>query len=99
MRALINSLIFPGRNGSAPIGEAAISDLYDRAGFAGRHVPHDWRAAFSTIMNRAGQFDDELIERALAHAPKNKVRAAYDRGEYLAELRELLEAWAKALTS
>ena len=75
-----SDLIFPGRGGSAPIGEAALRDLYDRAGFASRHVPHGWRAAFSTIMNRDGSFDDELIVRALAHAPKNKVKAAYDRG-------------------
>lgn len=91
-------LIFPGRTGSAPIGEAAIGALYGRAGFSGRHVPHGWRAAFSTIMNRGGRFDGELIERALAHAPKNKVKAAYDRGEYLDQLRELFDAWAVLIT-
>jgi integrase len=93
-------LIFPGRSADAgkPIGEAAIGALYDRAGFAGQHVPHGWRATFSTVMNERGDFAGDLIERALAHAAKDKVKAAYDRSEHSVQLRRLFEAWAIAIT-
>ncbi|MEG3169243.1 integrase arm-type DNA-binding domain-containing protein [Sphingomonas sp. LB3N6] len=78
------------------IGEKSIGALYDRAGFAGRHVPHGWRASFSTVMNERGA-DGADIERALAHSPKDKVKAAYDRSERLQRQRDLFQEWADLL--
>ena len=89
-----DALIFAGPGGTAPIGEAAIGELYKRAGFGGRHVPHGWRSTFSTVMNEARVFDRLLIDRALAHAPKDKVEAAYNRSEQLAQRRALFQDWA-----
>ena len=90
-------LIFAGRSGSTPIGAAAIGDLYRRAGFAGRHVPHGWRASFSTIMNEARAEDRAAIDLALGHAPMSKVEAAYNRNTYLDRRRELLQVWGDVL--
>ncbi|TCQ04495.1 integrase arm-type DNA-binding domain-containing protein [Sphingomonas sp. PP-CC-3A-396] len=82
--------------GGRMIGEKSIGALYDRAGFAGRHVPHGWRASFSTVMNERGT-DGADIERALAHSPKDKVKAAYDRSERLQRQRDLFQEWADLL--
>lgn len=86
-------LVFPGRDGG-PIAAGAIRELYDRAGFAGRHVPHGWRASFSTIMNEElgpeWRFD---IDAALGHAGKGKVEAAYNRSAQLGRRRELFDRW------
>ena len=90
-------LIFPGGDYAAPIGEAAIGDLYKRAGFAGRHVPHGWRATYSTIMNERRPDDRAAIDRALAHAAKDKVEASYNRALHLARRRELFQDWADIL--
>jgi integrase len=79
-----------------PIGEKSIGTLYDRAGFEGRHVPHGWRASFSTVMNERGA-DGADVERALAHTPKDKVKAAYDRSERLQRQRNLFQEWADLL--
>ena len=98
-----DTLIFPGRSGTAPIGEAAIGALYDRAGFAGRHVPHGWRAAFSTIMNERAPEQRQVIETVLGHVLKKddgtvaKVEGAYNRAKHLYPRRAVLEAWAAAL--
>ena len=93
-------LVFGGRSGSAPIGEGSIGDLYRRAGFSGRHVPHGWRASFSTIMNEAlGDEWARTIDRALAHTPKDKVEAAYNRAQQLQRRRELYCRWAELLTA
>lgn len=93
-RTGLDDLVFAGRGGAAPIGEAAIGALYARAGFAGRHVPHGWRATFSTVMNDRRPSDRAAIDRVLAHTPKDKVEAAYNRSEQLTLRRELLQEWA-----
>lgn len=91
-------LVFPGRDGG-PIAAGAIRELYDRAGFAGRHVPHGWRASFSTIMNEelgpGWRFD---IDAALGHAGKGKVEAAYNRSAQLGRRRELFDRWGAMLS-
>jgi integrase len=93
-----DALVFPGRSGTAPIGEGAIGDLYDRAGFAGRHVPHGWRSSFSTILNeQLGEAWRGAIDRALAHSPKDKVEAAYNRAELLDRRRNLFDQWGAML--
>jgi integrase len=90
-------LVFAGRFGNNPIGEAAIGALYDRAGFRGRHVPHGWRATFSTVLNERFPNDNSAIDRALAHAAKDKVEAAYNRARHLARRRFLYQRWADLL--
>lgn len=82
-----------------PIGEGAIRDLYIRAGYGGRHVPHGWRASFSTILNEAAPDLRSDIDRALAHVPKDKVEAAYNRAEQLGRRRALFDQWGALLTS
>lgn len=96
-------LVFPGqRHSHRPLSENAIGYLYNRVGFHGRHVPHGWRAAFSTTMNglaqKRKQFGDrDVIELMLAHVPENKVRAAYDRAGHMERRRELSQEWANLL--
>lgn len=96
----LSDLVFPGRGGTAPIGEGAIGALYARAGFAGRHVPHGWRASFSTIMNELlGEEWRGAIDAALAHAGKDKVEAAYNRAQLLDRRRALFDRWGELLSS
>jgi integrase len=98
-------LVFPcQRHAHIPLSENAVGYLYNRVGFQGRHVPHGWRASFSTYMNmlaikqkatRSG--DPAVIELILAHEPENKVKAAYDRAGHMERRRELLQEWADLL--
>lgn len=84
---------FPNR----PMSENAMGYLLNRAGYNQRHVPHGWRATFSTIMNERHPADRQVIEMVLAHVPENKVAAAYNRARYLDRRRELLQEWADLL--
>jgi integrase len=102
----VDALVFPGRDRGRPIGEGAIGDLYDRVLrhaqderlIGRRHVPHGWRSSFSTIMNeQLGELWRSTIDRALAHTPKDKVEAAYNRAELLARRRELFDRWGELL--
>ena len=54
---------------------------------------HGFRGMASTRLNEMGWAPD-VIERQLAHVEGNKVRAAYNHAEYLAERREMMQAWA-----
>ncbi len=94
--ANLHGLIFERAPGQ-PISEKAIGALYDRAGFAGRHVPHGWRATFATILNERCPGEHTAIDRALAHSPKDKVAAAYDRSKQLGRRGWLFQIWADEL--
>lgn len=97
-------LLFPSnRHTHRPMSENAIGYLLNRAGYHGHHVPHGFRAAFSTIMNewaeRHGKdHDRKVIDLMLAHIPKEKVEGAYNRAAYMARRRELAQIWADMLS-
>jgi hypothetical protein len=55
-----------------------------------------FRSLASTCLNEQGWHPD-LIELQLAHAERNKVRAAYNRAQCLAERRKMMQAWADYL--
>jgi integrase len=57
---------------------------------------HGFRAMASTLLNEQG-YPPDVIERQLAHVPGDKVRAAYNRAEYLPERREMMQSWANYL--
>lgn len=81
------------------IHPATIGALYKRAGYAGRHVPHGWRATFSTIMNERFPAERAAIDLALAHAPKgaSESEAAYNRAQLLDQRRSLFDRWGAML--
>lgn len=97
-------LLFPSnRHAHRPMSENAIGYLLNRAGYHGHHVPHGFRAAFSTIMNewaeRNGKKGDrKIIDLMLAHVPSEKVEGAYNRAAYMPRRRELAQTWAEMLT-
>jgi integrase len=96
-------LVFPStRHMNQPMSENALGYLLNRAGYHGHHVPHGFRAAFSTIMNewaeRHGKEGDRaIIDLMLAHVPKGKVEGAYNRAAYMPRRRELAQVWADML--
>jgi len=85
-----------------PIGDNSIGVLLNRAGYKGRHVPHGYRSLFSTYLNErggviGGQAVEKLVEHALAHAPDDRVAAAYNRGTLFEARRELMNLWADVI--
>lgn len=90
-------LIFPGiRQGSLQLSQNTMLYALYRLGYHSKATIHGFRATFSTIANESG-FDSDIIEKALAHEERNKVRAAYHRSEYIEQRRELMQWWADYL--
>lgn len=91
-------LVFPGTNPARPMSKNTVLFALYRMGYRGRMTGHGFRAIASTILNEMG-FGADVIERQLAHAERNKVRAAYHRTEYLPERRKMMQQWANYLDS
>ncbi len=92
-----NGLVFPGiRDNTKQLSENTMLYALYRIGYHSRATVHGFRATFSTIANESG-FDGDVIEKALAHEERNRVRAAYHRSEYLEQRRELMQWWADLL--
>ena len=95
--------LFPSTRWSRrPMSENALSSFYRRVPRArGRHVPHGWRASFSTIMNERAALQDRPGDRAvidlmLAHKPAG-VESRYNRAAYMPRRRVLAQEWADLL--
>ena len=66
-------------------------------GYKGKLTGHGFRAtAMSTIQEKLG-YRYEVVDRQLAHAPKTKVQAAYDRAKFLDERTKMMQEWADYL--
>lgn len=65
-------------------------------GYDGKHSPHGWRAAFSTLARDHG-FDRDVVELTLDHVHDNDVVRAYDRGERLTHRVKLMTWWGEEL--
>jgi len=79
-----------------PISENTVTYGLARMGYKGRMTGHGFRSVASTLLNEQG-FRHDVIERQLAHAERNQVRAAYNRAKYLPERKAMMQAWADYL--
>ncbi|MGZ9057439.1 tyrosine-type recombinase/integrase [Methylomagnum sp.] len=91
-------LVFPGeRTKQKPISENTINAGLRRIGYAKDEITgHGFRSMASTLLNEQGWHRD-AIERQLAHAERDQVRAAYNYAEHLPERRRMMQAWADYL--
>lgn len=90
--------MFPNyRNPKSCMTATTLNRALERMGFNGKDSigfsAHGFRATASTILNELN-FRPDVIERQLAHAERNKVRASYNQGEYLEERRAMMQQWA-----
>ena len=87
--------VFPSaRRDGRPMSENTVRVALRTMGYGNDEMTaHGFRGMASTRLNEMGWAPD-VIERQLAHVEGNKVRAAYNHAEYLAERREMMQAWA-----
>jgi len=87
-------LMFPGRDGSKPLGATGLRHVLKQLGRSDGTV-HGFRSAFRDWAGDHTAFPREVAEAALGHAIGDKVEAAYRRGSALEKRRKLMEAWAR----
>jgi len=97
MRALGSPFAFPSiLDKTRPLSNMAMLVLLRRMKRDDITV-HGFRASFSTWANETAAARPDVIEAALAHREGDKIRAAYNRAQFAAERRKLLDAWAAYL--
>jgi integrase len=90
--------VFPGaRTNGRPMSENTVNAALRRLGYdKDTMTGHGFRSIASTHLNEQGWHRD-AIERQLAHAERDDVRAAYNFAEHLPERRKMMQAWADYL--
>lgn len=90
--------VFPSlRTTRRPMSNNTVLAALRRLGYAKDEMSgHGFRSMASTLLNEQG-WNSDAIERQLAHAERNSVRAAYNYAEFLPERKRMMQAWADYL--
>lgn len=65
-----------------------------RLGYKGRMTGHGFRALAMTAIKEKLGYRHEVVDRQLAHAPRNSVDAAYDRAQFLDDRKVMMQEWS-----
>jgi integrase len=95
------AVLFPNyRRPNECMTATTLNRALERMGFNGKDSigfsAHGFRATASTILNEMG-YRSDVIERQLAHAERDKVRASYNHAEYMDERKAMMQEWADLL--
>lgn len=93
-------LVFPSLLSlDRPMSNNTVNTALRRLGYTKEQMTgHGFRSMASTLLNENG-FPPDIIELQLAHAERNKVRAAYNKAQRLVDRRKMMQTWADYLDS
>ncbi|MBI2798985.1 MAG: site-specific integrase [Gammaproteobacteria bacterium] len=91
--------LFPSvRTRARCMSENTVNAALRRLGYTKDEMTgHGFRSIASTLLHEHGHWTSEIIERQLAHGERNKVKAAYNRAQHLAERRKMMQWWSDYL--
>jgi integrase len=78
---------------------AALTKMLVLAGYGDATVHGTARASFKTWSDESTTYRDAVSEACLAHVEGDKVKAAYARGEFEQQRRQLMELWSQHCAS
>jgi integrase len=87
-----DGLIFPGLKPQSALSDVALTRAVRTANAAA--TVHGFRSTFRDWVAESTNHPRELAEMALAHALRDKIEAAYQRGDLLERRRTLMDQWA-----
>ena len=92
-------LVFAGlANRSRPMSENTVNLALRRMGFeSGEMCAHGFRSMARTILVEHADVSPDVIEAQLAHSKGGPLGAAYDRAAFVAQRRQMMQAWADFL--
>jgi integrase len=93
-------LVFPSatHGSSRPLSENTLNAALRRLGYGHDEMTaHGFRAMASTLLNQSGKWRPDVVERALAHGERDKIRAAYNRAQYWDERVAMAQWWSDYL--
>lgn len=88
--------LFPSHSAEGFMSNNTMLYALYRMGYHSRTTTHGLRTMFSTEANEH-DFEEDWIERQLAHDERDDTRAAYNAAQYLPQRRRMLQWWADYL--
>ncbi len=95
-----SAYVFPSvRTADRPMSEGTMNAALRRLDFGtDDHVSHGFRAMARTMLaERIPGIDPEMVEAQLGHGKSGPLGSAYDRAEFLAQRRVMMQTWADYL--
>jgi integrase len=87
--------LFPNRNDhERPASNGAILQALKRMGYAGKHTRHGFRSLAMGIIKARLGYRHEVVNRQLAHGSDDEYGEAYDREQFIAERKVMMQAYA-----
>jgi len=87
--------LFPNRNDHRrPISNGAILAALRRMGYSGRMTGHGFRSLAMGVIKAKLGYRHEVVNRQLAHASADEYGEAYDREQFLAERKKMMQDYA-----
>lgn len=90
--------LFPGQGKSGVMHVNAIRTLLHDMGYKSI-TRHGFRSSFRDWAGERTHYPREVCEMALAHDERDQTEGAYSRSDYLDKRRELMQDWAKYLST
>ena len=91
-----SEFVFSGRSADRPLSNMVFLMALRRMGVG--TTAHGFRSSFRDWAAERTNTPREVAEMALAHTIKDKVEAAYRRGDLFEKRRQLMQAWATYLS-
>ncbi|MEW6389604.1 MAG: integrase arm-type DNA-binding domain-containing protein [Pseudomonadota bacterium] len=89
----LDGFIFAGMRRGKGLSNMAMLKVLERMGYPDL-TTHGFRSTFRDWAAETTDYQNEVVEMALAHAIGGKVEAAYRRGDLLEKRRELMRDWS-----
>lgn len=91
--------VFPSLlTGERPMSDNTVNTALRRMGFDSTEMTaHGFRAMARTIMVEGMDMSPDVIEAQLAHDKSGPLGAAYDRAQFVAQRRAMMQLWADHL--
>jgi integrase len=86
--------VFSGAKPKKPLSDRSMLAVLERMNHTDLTV-HGFRSTFRDWAAERTNFPREVAEHALAHSLRDKVEAAYRRGDLFEKRRRMMEAWAR----
>jgi integrase len=88
-----DGFVFIGARGNRTLSNMAMLELM--RGLRPGYVPHGFRSTFRDWAAETTNYQNHIVEMALAHVVGDKVEAAYRRGDLFEKRRRLMGDWAR----
>ena len=87
--------IFANERTGKMMSENAMNLVLHRLGYKGIATPHGMRSTLRDWAGETTNYSERMVEVCLSHTVNGAVEAAYQRGDYVAKRKVIMDGWAR----